>query len=291
MGTRRTLLATAIATQVMAAIPATAQPLDGTRMVFEDDAIRVQEVTFKPGDQGPNIARPLRIIRVVRGGAMQRIDPDGKIQAVEYKTGEVRVDGPDPPFVPRNAGKSDIVLYVVAVKAPTTAAGWSTLLDGESGLGNWDRVGEANWRAQDGAIVADAGKGGFLVSKASYRDFHVIAEFWAEAGTNSGLFLRLSDPVRVTSRNAYEVNIFDESPQPAYGTGAIVNVAGVTAAPKAAGRWSTVEVIARGPHLQVLLNGSTTVDTLDASFERGPFALQYRGGPIKWRSVRVRELR
>ena len=54
-----------------------------------------------------------------------------------------------------------------------------TLLDGEQGLENWDRVGDANWRAEGGAIVADQGKGGFLVSKESYRDFQVTAEFWA----------------------------------------------------------------------------------------------------------------
>jgi len=44
-------------------------------------------------------------------------------------------------------------------------AGWITLIDGAKGLENWNRVGDANWRAEDGAIVADKGKGGFLVSK------------------------------------------------------------------------------------------------------------------------------
>jgi len=31
-------------------------------------------------------------------------------------------------------------------------------------LDNWNRIGDANWRAEDGAIVADKGKGGHLVS-------------------------------------------------------------------------------------------------------------------------------
>ena len=44
-------------------------------------------------------------------------------------------------------------------------AGWITLIAGAKGLENWNRVGDANWRAEDGAIVADKGKGGFLVSK------------------------------------------------------------------------------------------------------------------------------
>ncbi len=52
-------------------------------------------------------------------------------------------------------------------------AGWITLIDGTAGLDNWNRIGDANWRAEDGAIVADKGKGGYLVSKNSYRDFQI----------------------------------------------------------------------------------------------------------------------
>ena len=48
-----------------------------------------------------------------------------------------------------------------------SGGGWPTLFDGDKGLENWDRIGEANWRAGGGAIVADQGKGGYLVSQAS----------------------------------------------------------------------------------------------------------------------------
>ena len=33
--------------------------------------------------------------------------------------------------------------------------GWETLVDGDKGLENFSRVGDANWRAEGGAIVAD----------------------------------------------------------------------------------------------------------------------------------------
>jgi hypothetical protein len=62
---------------------------------------------------------------------------------------------------------------------------WTTLIDGASGLENWNRVGDANWRAEDGAIVADKGKGGYLISKNSYKDFEIRAEFWAATDTNA----------------------------------------------------------------------------------------------------------
>jgi len=75
-------------------------------------------------------------------------------------------------------------------------AGWVTLLDGSNPktLDNWNRIGDANWRAEDGAIVADKGKGGHLVSKNSYKDFQIRAEFWADQTTNSGIFIRIADP-------------------------------------------------------------------------------------------------
>src|SRR5213080_3268313 len=105
-------------------------------------------------------------------------------------------------------------------------AGWVTLLDGSNPktLDNWNRIGDANWRAEDGAIVADKGKGGHLVSKNSYKDFQIRAEFWADHTTNSGIFIRCSDPNAITAINAYEVNIYDQRPDPSYGTGGIVNV-------------------------------------------------------------------
>jgi hypothetical protein len=176
-------------------------------------------------------------------------------------------------------------------------AGWTTLIDGEKGLENWNRVGDANWRPEDGAIVAYRGKGGFLVSKSSYKDFQLRAEFWADPTTNSGIFLRLSNPKRIGADNSYEVNIFDQPSDPAYGTGAIVNFAKVSPMPKAGGKWNTLEITARGPQLTVLLNGVQTVDLKHARFTQGPLALQYgmgarnaEGGPIKWRRVQVKPL-
>ena len=105
--------------------------------------------------------------------------------------------------------------------------GWVTLIDAGQGLDNFNRIGDANWRSEGGLVVADRGKGGFLVSKAAYRDFAIHAEFWAETDTNSGIFIRLSDPNTVTAANSYEVNIWDIRPDPKYGTGGIVDFVAV----------------------------------------------------------------
>jgi hypothetical protein len=176
-------------------------------------------------------------------------------------------------------------------------AGWVTLIDGATGLDNWNRIGDANWRAENGAIVADKGKGGFLVSKSSYKDFQIRAEFWADHTTNSGIFIRAADPGKIAATNAYEVNIYDQRPEPAYGTGAIVDVAAVSPMPKAGGKWNTYDITARGTQLVVVLNGVQTVSVQNGQHAQGPFALQFANGPkdapggaIKWRKVQIKPL-
>jgi hypothetical protein len=176
-------------------------------------------------------------------------------------------------------------------------AGWTTLLDGTAGLENWNRLGDANWRAENGAIVADNGKGGLLVSKNSYKDFQIRAEFWADHTTNSGIYIRASDPSKINSKSAYEVNIYDQRPEPSYGTGAIVDFAKVSPMPKAGGKWNTFDITAKGSQLIVVLNGVQTVNIQNGQFPQGPIALQFANGPkdapggaIKWRKVQIRPL-
>jgi len=175
---------------------------------------------------------------------------------------------------------------------------WERLIEGDKGMENFDRLGDANWRAEGGAIVADKGKGGHLVSKKSYKDFEIYAEFWADATTNSGIFIRASDPKKVGAANSYEVNIFDQRPGQEYSTGAIVDFARVDPKnpPKAGGKWNTFVITAKGPEVTVHLNGVTTVHMRDSKFASGPFTLQFGnrgkepGGAIKWRKVYIQSL-
>lgn len=193
------------------------------------------------------------------------------------------------------------VLGCSSQKSGQGDAGWITLLDGSNPktLDNWNRLGDANWRAEDGAIVADKGKGGYLVSKDSYKDFLIYAEFWAETDTNSGIFIRASDPNKVGAASAYEVNIWDIRPDPTYATGAIVDFARVPVpiVHKAGGRWNTYEVYAKDANVSVKFNGVLTVSMQNGKFANGPFALQYgagvkgaTGGAIKWRKVQIKPL-
>jgi len=180
-------------------------------------------------------------------------------------------------------------------------AGWIVLFDGKS-LDNWNQIGDANWRIEDGAAVADKGNG-FLVSKNAYSDFQLRAEFWVDDAANSGIFIRCTDPAKVGGATAYEVNIWDQRPDPTYGTGAIVNVAKVSPMPKAAGKWNVYEITAKGSTFTVTLNGQKSVDgAQDSKFANGRIALQHglglkddKGvandrGVVKFRKVEIKPL-
>lgn len=171
--------------------------------------------------------------------------------------------------------------------------GWTPLISGTSGMENFNRVGDANWVASDGAIQASSGGSnpGYLVTKQSYGDFALRAEFWSSDDANSGIFVRCAEPARITDENCYEANIFDQRPDQTYATGAIVKVAPVAQpAPKAGGKWNTMEVTAKGDHLVVMLNGVKTVDVRDRKLALGPVALQWGRGTIKWRKVEIRPI-
>jgi hypothetical protein len=177
-------------------------------------------------------------------------------------------------------------------------AGWTTLIDGTrmSGL---HAIQAADWHAADGAIVATKGVG-FLMTDKEYGDFQIRAEFYAEADTNSGVFIRCEGDghQNPTSNACYEVNIWDVRPKPEYGTGAIVDVAAVTPSmPKAGGHWNTYDITAKGDHFVVMLNGVKTADVHNGKHVKGLVGLQFAQGndkehpsPLKWRKVQIRSL-
>ena len=185
-----------------------------------------------------------------------------------------------------------LFVFAAASSRPLDAQaqrGWTTLFDGKN-IDAFNKVGDANWTIADGVLQADKGMGGYLVTKQPYTDFEIRAEFWVDTPANSGIFIRCDNAQMPGAEVCYEVNIFDTRPDPSYGTGGIVNVAKVATPIKAGGKWNTYEIRAQGSHLTVTLNGMKTADVMDTKHARGPFALQYGAGVVKFRKVEVRPL-
>ena len=189
-----------------------------------------------------------------------------------------------------------VLTFAVAHLAPQASAqtgeGWVVLLD-DKNMGDWNHLGETNWRMEEGAVVADdrtSESPAYLVSKEPYGDFELYVEFWASDDANSGIFIRCSDPESITDRTCYEVNIFDQRSDPTYGTGGIVNFVEVDPMPKAGGKWNTYEITAQGRQVDVVLNGEKTAELHNGLFAEGPFALQHGAGVIKFRKVAAKPL-
>jgi hypothetical protein len=189
---------------------------------------------------------------------------------------------------------------LVTVQYTTTASGqsgdgWIVLFDGKN-LDHWQGDGTASFKIEDGSVIAVDKKdpkavAAYLITKESYKDFELRAEFWVSEDANSGIFVRNTNPKSISSKTGYEVNIFDQRPDPTYGTGAIVPFAKSAVPIKAGGKWNTYEIVAKGPKFTVTLNGVRTVDGAEnADHAAGPIALQFGVGTVKFRKVEIKPL-
>jgi hypothetical protein len=188
------------------------------------------------------------------------------------------------------------LLTAVILSLPLSGAslaaqgGWTQLFDGKT-LKGWNVVGGANWEVVDGVVQATKSTGNsYLVTPESYADFQITLDFWVSDDANSGVFIRCEDPKTISQNNAYEVNIFDTRPDQSYRTGAIVDIAKPASVVMTGGKWNSFDITARGPKITVVLNGMTMVDISDTKHARGPIALQYGAGTVKFRNVRIRRL-
>jgi hypothetical protein len=172
---------------------------------------------------------------------------------------------------------------------------WITLFDGKN-LDQWEGDGSASFQIANGSIMAVDKKdpkatASNLVSKESFKDFELRAEFWVSDDANSGIYIRCTDPAKVNSKSAYEVNIFDTRPDPSYGTGAIVDTAKAAKVLKTGGKWNKYHILAKGSKFTVTLNGVKTVDGAeDGKFPEGRIALQFGKCVVMFRKVEVKRL-
>lgn len=179
------------------------------------------------------------------------------------------------------------LLIGATVALAAAAAPWKTLSGSFDG---WRKVGDANWRIENGEFVADKGNG-HLVTADSYTDFHLKAEFFASDGkANSGIYFRIRNPDKIADNEAYEANILDERADQSGRTGGIPHYGPPSQIVNAGGKWNTYDITAQGDHIVVVINGIKTVDIRDRSHASGPISLQYGAGTIKFRNVQVQRL-
>jgi hypothetical protein len=86
-------------------------------ILAENDKVRAWETRYKPGDENSAPASSTtRVIRILKGGSMLWTFADGKTEKKDWKSGEVIILVPGPQFTVKNVGKSELSIYVVALK-------------------------------------------------------------------------------------------------------------------------------------------------------------------------------
>jgi len=184
------------------------------------------------------------------------------------------------------AGVAGVSLAPPAVAQ--TAAGWITLFNGKD-VSNWNVTGNADWRVADGVIEATKARG-YLVTKESYTDFELRADVWTTPDSNAGVLFRITKPDDPGIENGYELNVNDKRADQTGRTGSIVNVAKPLVQFDAGGKWVTVDITAKGPHMVATLNGIKTAEADDAKYASGPVSLQAAGGIVRYRNVQIRPI-
>lgn len=176
-------------------------------------------------------------------------------------------------------------------------AGFKPLFNGRD-LSGWQFSGggTGNWIVENGVITCTGGGFNRLYTQRSdFADFHVRAEVLISDGGNGGLHVRT--PPGMTSGGGYEAQVNSTAPDrnrtgSLYipGQGMVYSVPQTLVPPNT---WFTLEVLARGNRIGILVNGTAVVDYVDAqnTFGRGHIALEHHDPQTKiyFRRVDVKE--
>jgi hypothetical protein len=170
------------------------------------------------------------------------------------------------------------------------SVGWIRLFDGQSLMG-WQNATHANWKIEDGALVATEGETGLLFTNVRFSDFELTLEYQGTETTNSGVFLRTPVTPTDPAKDCLELNI--APPNNPFPTGSFVGRAKVNEQvdEPEANEWHSLHALLDRDHVQAWVDGQLSADYTDTtSLTNGYIGLQFREGAIRFRNIRVRPI-
>lgn len=181
---------------------------------------------------------------------------------------------------------------LLAARLPTDelSVGWIRLFDGQSLMG-WRNSNNANWRVEDGVLVANSGDAGLLCTSVRFSDFELMLEYKGTDKTNSGVFLRSPLIPTDPAKDCFELNI--APPDNPFPTGSLVGRVKVSdqVDEPGSGEWHSLHAMVDREHVQAWVNGQLSADYMDTTgLAAGFIGLQFREGTIRFRNVKVRPI-
>jgi len=177
---------------------------------------------------------------------------------------------------------------------PAGAEGFVPLFDGE-GLEGWTKVGEAEWKIEDGVLVG-SGKRGFLATERDdFRDFELTARMKISDGGDSGLLFRAAE--REGEVDGYEAEVNSSHPSEEH-TGSLIGLVPVKVHLVAPDTWFDYAVRCveekEGTRIRISIGGIVITDHLDRErrFRSGRIAIEqhHEGSVIEVRALAIRKL-
>lgn len=195
---------------------------------------------------------------------------------------------------------------VIAENKPAAPAAWRQLFNGKD-LDNFNQIGTAKWRVEDGVIVGgqdgDPKRSGLLTTKEQFTDFELELEAMIDehGKYNSGVYLR-NDPGK-GGRTGYQINL-GRGEAEEYFAGLFTDKWLAKGDEHDTIRrkldWNKLRILANGAHIEVELNGQKVVDFTDPQppekfLQKGVIAFQTYGaenhaGWVKFRNLRIRTI-
>jgi len=112
----RLFTASAVVLALALSFGAAAQDKAVSKKLAENDKVLVIENTYAPGATSELSRAGVRVVRVLKGGTLERTYADGKKEKRVYKAGQVYINEPGPQYTNKNVGATPVVLYVVRLK-------------------------------------------------------------------------------------------------------------------------------------------------------------------------------
>ena len=153
------------------------------------------------------------------------------------------------------------------------------------------------WTVEDGVLIGRGDKRSHIFTeRGDFKDFHYRVEAKISDKGNSGQYFRTM--YMAGYPKGYEAQINSTFPDPQK-TGSLYGFVKITDQLVKPDTWFTQEVIAKGNHIIIKVNGKKVVDFVDEknTYKQGHFAFQQhspvKGGPaseVQIRKVEVKEL-
>lgn len=187
--------------------------------------------------------------------------------------------------------------------------GFTTIFDGKS-LDGWKKSteNEKSIRLEDGAIVANGNRCHlfYVGNDKPFKNFHFAAEVMTKPSANGGIYFHTKyqeEGWPLTGHECQVNNSYSRDPQK---TGGVYKVAKVLEAPAKDNEWFKYEIIVKGNHVVVKIDGKVTADYMETAeslakvegiepgrkIGEGTFALQAHdpGSTVLYRNIRVKRL-